>query len=80
VPVVVVDPGIEGFGSVAGILVGEAIGPFSQCRLDEALGLAVGLGPVGAGELVLDAELTASGGEFARVEGAPVVGQNPVQP
>ena len=36
--------------------VGEAVGPFAQKSLDEALGFAVGLGCVGPGEDVADVE------------------------
>lgn len=36
--------------------VGSGIGPFTQTRLDEALGLAVGLRAVGSSETVFDAQ------------------------
>ena len=39
------------------------IGPLAQGGLNEAFGLAVGAGSVGAGEAVLDAELKAGRGE-----------------
>jgi len=38
-PVVVVDPVIEGGGSLGRVLVGRAVGPLAQRRLDEAFGL-----------------------------------------
>ena len=38
------------------------VGPFPGEGLDEALGLAIGLGPIGPGEEVEDAELLAGGG------------------
>ncbi len=48
VPVVVVDPLLERRSALRGVLVGEAVGPLAQRRLDEALGLAVGLWPIRA--------------------------------
>ena len=68
-PVVMMDPGLEGRGTLAGVLIGEAVGPFSQGRLDEPLGLAVGLGPIGTGEFVFDAQLLARLGEVLGAEG-----------
>ena len=56
VPVVVMDPAIEHLGALRGVVVRDAVGPFAQRRLDEALGLAIGLGPVGSGEAVLEPE------------------------
>ena len=75
-PVVVVDPGVEGVGPVAGILIGETIGPFAKGGLDEAFGFAVGLRPVGAGELVPDSQLATGGCEVARMKDSAVVGQH----
>ena len=37
-----------------------SVGPFAQCGLDEALGLAIGLGSVGPGEDLAKAEAVAS--------------------
>src|SRR5271166_5753667 len=49
------------------------VGPFAQARLDEALGLAVGLGRVGLGSDVLEAEELACPGErFGSIAGAVV--------
>ena len=74
-PVVVMDPGVESVRALAGVLIGEAVSPFAQGGLDEALGLTVGLGPVGSGELVLQAQLLASLGKVLGAEGRPVVGE-----
>src|SRR5687767_4579611 len=41
-PVVVMDPAFKHGGSLRGVVVGNTVGPFSERRLDEALGLAVG--------------------------------------
>jgi len=50
-----------------------SIGPLAGEGLDEAFGLAVGLGAVGSGEAMLDAELLAGlGEEFGAVGGAAV--------
>ena len=54
-------------------VIGAGIGPFAGDSLDEALGLAIGLGAAGSGEAVFDAELEAGGGEeFGAVGGAAV--------
>ena len=76
VPVVVMLPAGQGASSLTGVLVGPAVGPLAQGRLDEALGLAVGLWSVGAGELVRDAELGTGAGEVARAKRRAVVGQS----
>jgi hypothetical protein len=68
-PVVVMDPVVQGPGALGRALVGEAVGPFAQGALDEALGLAVGLGPVSTGELVANAVFKAGLGEVAGMEG-----------
>lgn len=47
VSVVVAEPRGHGGGTLMGRGVGAGIEPLSQCRLDEALGLAVGAGCVG---------------------------------
>ena len=51
--IVVMEPGFERLVSVLGGLIGEAVGPFPECGLDEPLGLAIGAGAVGFGEGVL---------------------------
>ena len=56
-PVVVMDPALEHCGTLGGVVVGDAVGPLAQSRLDEALGLAVGLRPVGRVKLCLSSEL-----------------------
>ena len=56
VPIVGVDPGLELLGSLGGGGIGACVGPFPQRGLDEALGLAVGLGCVGPGSDVLELE------------------------
>jgi len=57
VVVVVANPAVESFkpGTVAGVELG--VGPLAQHRLDESLGLAVGLGPAAADELVFGAHV-----------------------
>ena len=57
--VVVVDPGLECTQAVAAGRIAGGVGPFVQKRLDEAFGFAVGAGPVGLGEDVADAQLSA---------------------
>jgi hypothetical protein len=43
----------EGSSVVAGVI-RSGIGPFTSDSLDEALGLAIGLGPVRSGEVVFE--------------------------
>lgn len=58
VPVVEVIPERQGSAAVIGVEVGASVRPFPQGRLDEALGLAVGLGVVGAAELLVELQAT----------------------
>ena len=74
VPVVMVVPAIERLGSLSGVLIGVAVGPLAQRRLDEALSLAVGLRLVGPREAMTHTERFASGGEVLGSEGRAVVG------
>ena len=62
-PVVVVEEGVKALGALVGVGVGVGVSPFAEGGLDEALGLAVGLWGVGAGEAVLETE----GGDAARM-------------
>jgi len=50
VPIVTVQPVRQVLGAFSRMPVGTGVGPFAQRRLDEALGLAVGLRPIGFGE------------------------------
>src|SRR4051794_36001790 len=70
----------DGQGAAAGGAgrVGGGVGPFTQQCLDEALSLAIGLGSVGLGEEVTDAELAADRGVRARAVGRAVVGHQPL--
>ena len=52
----------EGSSMVAG-LIGASISPLTRDGLDEAFGLAIGLGAIGTGEAMFDAELLAGRGE-----------------
>src|SRR6266568_4846672 len=58
------------------MVVGNAVGPFSESRLDEALGLAVGLGTVGPREAVLELERATGLGEGLGAEAGAVVGED----
>ncbi len=62
--------------SLLGVLEGSGVGPFSKRRLNEALGLAVGLRRVGFGSDVLDAELLAGARESSGLVAASVVGHD----
>jgi hypothetical protein len=73
VEVIVMEEGSEEGGAVVRGVVGASVGPFAGDGLDEAFGLAIGLGSVGSGEGVLEAEFAAGGGEeFGAVGGAAV--------
>src|SRR6202048_5217685 len=77
VPVVVMRPEVEGGGAFGRALVGEAVGPLSERRLDEPLGLAVGLRAVRPGVAFGDAELAAGLYEGSGAERRTVVGEQP---
>lgn len=53
-----------------------AVGPLAQSSLNEALGLAIGLWPIGSRELVFDPQLGAGLSEGERVKGRSVVGEH----
>src|SRR5918996_1713809 len=78
--VVVPEPAVKCARAFLAGAVDGAVGPASEQRADEALGLAVRLRPVGTGAQVADAELPA--GE--RVErgdvGGAVVGEQALDP
>ena len=60
-------------GSMVAGVIRAGVSPLAGDGLDEAFGLAVGLGAVGSGEAVLDAELEAGcGEEFGAVSGAAI--------
>jgi len=61
-----------------GVLVGAGVSPLAQGRLDEPLGLAVGLRPIRPGEAVLDAQLSTDGGKGMATKGRTVIGQQPL--
>ena len=62
-PIVSMQPGDQFFRSLIGGVVGVGIGPFTQSGLDEALGLAIGLGRVWPGEDLAEGEAFASSAE-----------------
>jgi len=73
VEVIVVEVEWEAGGAVVTGVVGAGVGPFAGEGLDEAFGLAVGLGAIGFGEEMLETELEAGGGkEFGAVGGAAI--------
>jgi hypothetical protein len=79
VMVVQMEPVVQGSGAFAVGSVGAHIGPFGQQGAVEALDLAVGLGPVGAGEALDRSEVGDDLLELAAVAvGEGVVGQHPL--
>lgn len=73
VPVVEVIPEWQCSTPLIRVGVGVPVGPFAQGGLDESLSLAVGLGPVGAGEFLADAQGVAGNAEGVGPEGRTVV-------
>src|SRR5205809_929731 len=65
----------EGSAVVTG-LIRPGIGPLASDGLDEALGFAVGLGAIGSGEAVFDAQFLASGGEEFGAISRTAIGQH----
>lgn len=65
----------EGGAMVAGV-VGAGVGPFAGEGLDEAFGFAIGLGTIGFGELVSEAEFLAGGGEELGAVGGAAIGED----
>jgi len=71
--IIVVEVEREEGGAVEAGVIGTSISPFAGESLDETFGLAIGLGPVGTGEAMLEAELVAGmGEEFGAIGGAAV--------
>src|SRR5438034_10905792 len=73
VPVVEMGPVGQCGATLIGVPVRTPISPLSQGRLDEAFGLAVGLGSIGTREHLRDAQLQARLCEGGRVEPRAVV-------
>ena len=78
-PVVTVKPLRELVGAMSGSIKGGSIGPLAQGRLDEALSLAIGLGGVGTGANVFDAQPTAGASKGQGVEAGAIVGHDALQ-
>jgi len=75
-PIVSVQPDREFLGAAVGCGIGLSVGPFPECGLDEAFGLAVGLGAIGFGEEMLEAELMAGGCEGLGAIGGAAIGED----
>jgi len=60
---------------MAGVI-GAGVGPLTGEGLDEAFGLAVGLGAIGSGEEMLEAELVAGGGKEFGAIGRTAIGED----
>ena len=73
IEIVVVEEERGTLGAVVAGVIGTGVSPLASEGLDEAFGLAVGLGAIGFGEEVLEAQLVAGGGkEFGTIRGAPI--------
>ena len=73
--VVVVIPGKESEISFCGVAPMSGVGPLAQSGLDKAFGFAVGLGRVGPGAAVLQAQLLTDAAKLVRAIAAAVIGQ-----
>jgi len=60
---------------IAGVI-GAGVGPLTGEGLDEAFGLAVGLGAIGSGEEMLEAELVTGGGKEFGAIGRTAIGED----
>ena len=78
VPVVAVEPCWQISFALLRRLVFDGVSPFPDRRLHEALGLAVGLGRVGFGAQVLDAEIGAGFGKGARAIALAIIGHDAI--
>src|ERR1700722_5811057 len=74
--VVGVQPGVKGGAAFGFGGVGAGVGPFVGEGAVEPFDFAVGLGPVGAGALVGDAQVRAGSGPVAGAVAATVVGED----
>jgi hypothetical protein len=73
VEIVVMEVEREAGRAVVAGVVGAGISPLAGDGLDEAFGLAIGLGAVGSGEEVFEAQLVAGGGkEFGAISGSAI--------
>ena len=65
----------EGSAVITG-LIRTGVGPLAGDGLDEALGFAIGLGSIGSGEVMSDAEFVTGGGEVFGAVGRAAIGQD----
>jgi hypothetical protein len=72
-----VQPDGEFIGAAVGCGIGLSVRPFPQCGLNEALGLAVGFGPLRFGADVLEAQLRAGIAVVESLVATAVVGHDP---
>jgi len=75
-PIVAMEPERQFGGALLRCVVGPGIGPFAQGGLDEAFGLAIGLGRIGPGADVLDGEPPQRLGVAMGAETCAVVGHD----
>ena len=76
--VVMPEPSVKGCGAFGARAVDGAVGPAAEKGADEPFGLAVGLGPIGAGAQMTDPERVAGDGVHRGAIGASVVGHHPL--
>jgi hypothetical protein len=67
---------IKEAGTMVAGLIGSGVSPLAGNGLDEAFGLAVGLGPIRLCEVVFDAELFAGGGKESGAIGRAAIGEH----
>ena len=80
VAVVLKQPARQMLLTMLGSGIGVGVGPFAQCSLDEALGLAVSAGSVGSSADVGDAVVVTSSAEGTRLVTRAVIGEHAADP
>jgi hypothetical protein len=79
-PVVAMEPMEQLSRSLIGVVVGASVGPFAQCCLNEAFGLAVSPRRVGPGEDLTKAEAFAGCSEYLRPIARTIVRHHALDP
>ena len=74
-PIVMMDPSIEHVSALRRMIVGNTVCPLTQGRLDESLGLAIGLRSIWSSKAMFDFQAAAGLGEGFGAECCAVIGQ-----
>src|SRR5262245_44594819 len=80
VAIVVTEPRSQGAGAAPGARIDGAVRPFAQERLNESLGFAIRLGPIGTRSNLPDAQPGAEVAKAMRVVRGAVIGHRAFDP